>query len=155
MSINPTYHNWDSLKLTESHLQQFGGTSCRDAPTSRSVCILRVDTRAPVPGWLEPQTPNWATQVQIPGQPATPFFPLSLSLTHPTYTVELNLHYRIKLYMYVMRMWSTCREISLKSNMWHFQVSVWLKYSFGEVHFAENSTWISSIFTAIEGYSKQ
>ncbi len=32
-------------------------------------------------------------------------------------------------------MWS--REISLRSNMWHFQVSIWLKCSFGGVNFAE------------------
>ena len=37
-------------------------------------------------------------------------------------------------------MWS--REISLKSNIWHFQFSIWLKCSFGEVHFVYNPTWI-------------
>ena len=39
------------------------------------------------------------------------------------------------------------REISLKSNMWHFQFSIWLnlKYSFGEVHSAENFTWVRQV----------
>ncbi len=32
------------------------------------------------------------------------------------------------------------RGISGKSSMWHFQFSIWLKCSFGEVHFAENPT---------------
>ncbi len=36
-------------------------------------------------------------------------------------------------YLNVMR----SRGISLKSNMWHFQFSIWLKSSLREVHFAE------------------
>ncbi len=38
-------------------------------------------------------------------------------------------------------MWS--REISGNLHMWHFQFSVWLKSSLGEVHFAENPSWSS------------
>ncbi len=37
------------------------------------------------------------------------------------------------------------REISLKSTMWHYQFSVWLKCSFGEVYSAENPTWIGPV----------
>ncbi len=50
------------------------------------------------------------------------------------------------------------RKISLNSNTWHFQFSIWLKCSFGEVHFAENSTWIGPVVPklwAIAGFSKQ
>ncbi len=53
-------------------------------------------------------------------------------------------------------MWS--RETSVKMNMWHFYFSLWLKCSFGEVHFAENPTWIRPMVLklwAIEGFSKQ
>ncbi len=45
-----------------------------------------------------------------------------------------------------------------ESHMWHLQFSVWLKYSLGEVHFAENSTWIGTEVPrlwAIEGFSEQ
>ncbi len=55
---------------------------------------------------------------------------------------------------YVMR----SRDISQNSNMWHFQFSIWLKCSFGEVHFAVNSTWISPVVPRlwdIEGFSEQ
>ena len=37
------------------------------------------------------------------------------------------------------------REISLKSNLWHFQFSIWLKCSFEEVIFAENLAWIGPV----------
>ena len=50
------------------------------------------------------------------------------------------------------------RKISLKSNMWHFQFFIWLKLSFGEVHFVENPTWIRPVVSklqAIEWLSKQ
>ncbi len=40
-------------------------------------------------------------------------------------------------------MW--CREISLKLNMWHFQFSIGLESSLGEVHFDENLTWIGPV----------
>ena len=49
------------------------------------------------------------------------------------------------------------REISQNSSMWNFQFSVWLKCSFGELHFAENPTWISPVVPrlwAIEGFFK-
>ncbi len=49
--------------------------------------------------------------------------------------------------LYVM--WS--REISLKSNMWHFQLSIWLKWLFGEVHFAENPNQCSRLTLLIRG----
>ncbi len=52
--------------------------------------------------------------------------------------------------LYVM--WS--REISQNSNMWHFQFSIWLKCSFGEVQFAEKPSWIGPVvpkLQAIEG----
>ncbi len=35
--------------------------------------------------------------------------------------------------------------ISRKSNVCHFQFSIWLKFSLGEVHFAEIPTWIIRI----------
>ena len=57
--------------------------------------------------------------------------------------------YSIYRQTYVMR----SREISLKwvkSNMWHFQFSIWLKCSFGEVHFAENTTWIGPVVPSYE-----
>ena len=38
------------------------------------------------------------------------------------------------------------RGISRKSNTWHFQFSIRLNYSLGEVHFAENPTWIGPEF---------
>ncbi len=44
------------------------------------------------------------------------------------------------------------------SLMWHFQFSIWLKFSFGEVDLAENPTWIEPVFPklwTIEGFSKQ
>ncbi len=50
------------------------------------------------------------------------------------------------------------REISLNSNMWHFQFSIWLKCSFCEVHFAENLTWIGPVVPklwVVEGFSQQ
>ena len=37
------------------------------------------------------------------------------------------------------------RGISRRSNMWHFQFSIWLMSSLGEVHFAENPTWIGPV----------
>ncbi len=46
-------------------------------------------------------------------------------------------------------------EISLTSNMWHFQFSIWLKCLFWEVH--ENPTWLGWVvpkFWAIEGFSE-
>ena len=52
-----------------------------------------------------------------------------------------------------MRSW----EISWNSQIWHFQFSIWLKYSFGEVHFAENSTWIGPVVSRLwaeGGFSK-
>ncbi len=55
--------------------------------------------------------------------------------------------------LYVMR----SSRISRNSHMWHFQFSIWLKYSLGEVHFAENSTWIGPVVPrlwAIEGFSE-
>ena len=42
--------------------------------------------------------------------------------------------------------------------MWHFQFHIWLKWSFGEVHFAENFTWIRPVVTklwTIDGLSEQ
>ncbi len=51
------------------------------------------------------------------------------------------------------------REISLKLNMWHFQISIWLECPFGEVHFAENPTWngpvVPKLWVIIEGFSEQ
>ena len=44
-------------------------------------------------------------------------------------------------WIYVMR----SREVSLKSNMWHSQFSIWLKCSLWEVYFAENPTWIRPV----------
>ena len=43
--------------------------------------------------------------------------------------------------LYVMQ----SRGISWKSNMWHFQFSIWLECSLGEVHFAENLAWIRPV----------
>ena len=37
------------------------------------------------------------------------------------------------------------RGISRKSNMSHFQISVWLKSSLENIHFAENPTWIGPV----------
>ncbi len=37
------------------------------------------------------------------------------------------------------------RGISQKSNMLHFQFSIWLKFSLREVHFAEKPTWIRPV----------
>ena len=37
------------------------------------------------------------------------------------------------------------RGISQKSNMWHFQFSIWLKSSLLEVHFVENCTFIGPV----------
>ncbi len=48
--------------------------------------------------------------------------------------------------------------ISQKVDMWHFQFSIWLKCSFGGVHFAENPTWIGPVVPklwASECFSKQ
>ncbi len=48
------------------------------------------------------------------------------------------------------------KGINLKSNMWHFQFSNWLKCSFGEVQFVENPTWIRPVVPklwATEGFS--
>ncbi len=53
-------------------------------------------------------------------------------------------------------MWS--RGISKMLHMWHFQFSIWLTWSFGEVHFAENPTWIGPVVPrlwTIEGFSEQ
>ena len=53
-------------------------------------------------------------------------------------------------------MWS--REISLNSNIQHFQFSIWLKCSFGEEYFAGNASWIGPMVPklwAIEIFSKQ
>ena len=50
-------------------------------------------------------------------------------------------------------MWLS-RGISGKLHMWHFQFSIWLKSPLGEVHFAENPTWIGPVVPrlwAIEG----
>ena len=38
------------------------------------------------------------------------------------------------------------RDISLKSNLWHFQFWIRLKSSFGEIHFVENPTWIGQSY---------
>ncbi len=35
--------------------------------------------------------------------------------------------------------------MSRNSHMWHFHFSIWLKFSFGEIHFAENPTWIGPV----------
>ncbi len=74
---------------------------------------------------------------------------------------DLTHHYKVSValstwYLHSYVIWS--REISLKLNMWHFQFSIWLKCSFGEVHFAENSNWIRPVVPklwAIEGFSAQ
>ena len=42
------------------------------------------------------------------------------------------------------------RGISQKSNMWHFPFSIWLKPSLGEVHFAENPTWIGPVVPKLQ-----
>ncbi len=54
----------------------------------------------------------------------------------------------IFVWQYVMRF----REISLKSIMWHFQISIWLKCSFREVHFAEHPTWIGPVVQSYEQF---
>ena len=69
---------------------------------------------------------------------------------------HLHMHYTL-IYIRLSFMMQS-REISLKSNTWHFQLSIWLKSSFGEVHFAENTTWIGPVVPrlwAIEGFSGQ
>ncbi len=38
---------------------------------------------------------------------------------------------------------------SVGNWMWHFQFSIWLKCSLGEVHFAENPTWISPLVSRL------
>ncbi len=42
------------------------------------------------------------------------------------------------------------RGISRKSNMWHFQFFIWLQSSLGEVHFAENPTWIEPVVPKLQ-----
>ncbi len=66
---------------------------------------------------------------------------------------KILLHWQGKKYY---MMWS--RGISRKLDMWHFQFSIWLKCSLGEVHFAENPTWIGPVVPrlwATEGFSEQ
>ncbi len=50
------------------------------------------------------------------------------------------------------------KSCSRNLHMWHFQFSIWLKCSFGKVHFAENLTWIGPVVPglwAIERFSEQ
>ena len=50
------------------------------------------------------------------------------------------------------------RWISRKSNMSHFQFSIWFNSSLGEAHFAENPTWICPVVPrlwAMEGFAEQ
>ena len=64
---------------------------------------------------------------------------------------ERPIEYTVTHRYYVMR----SSGISRNSHMWHFQFSICLKCSLGEVHFAKNPTWIGPVVLrswAIEGF---
>ncbi len=73
------------------------------------------------------------------------FFVLQTCLRDFTRVINW-LNISTKLYSYILMRSS---QISLKSNMWCLQFSIWLKCSFGEVHFAENPTWIGSVVSKL------
>ena len=55
--------------------------------------------------------------------------------------LKLSCHNLQRCLIFVMQ----SRGISRKLDMWHFQFSIWWACSLGEVHFAENPTWIGTV----------
>ena len=86
-------------------------------------------------------------------------YPHDILLDFFLYMITLTMPYagNVNWYLYMIFVMQS-RGISRKSHMWHFQFSIWLMSSLGEVHFAENPAWIGTVvprLRAIEKFSEQ